>query len=357
MRVVIVKPLDRSVVPGLAVLIEYELEETRVRLIMGGYVVAVDGKIVGSLMPGYPEISVGQERSDLFWYYTPDSISAESHGAKSTSLQDLFCTLDKRGLEHIENLRLMDPKKDMHLSFVLISDLSSINARMGDFTHGAPVDDRYPVMSTHGQGDRSHPNLQILVSPNQMLCEVRRSVTRLSHTIKANDWLYDFAPVLGLGQFLVVEILKPDIDMAKPSELTAEVEEFFNRLERAREIVDQMDKDLQCGEWGNVVEESRKFWELFVQKSGQVNVQGFIKRLIADTTGLEEDKSQKLITGIGSLYSYASDLHHSVDDSGVKNVFVGGKEDAYLTYSLAASFLNLIVSKFKWSLRSKEENR
>ncbi|MBT9163814.1 MAG: hypothetical protein DDT24_00734 [Chloroflexi bacterium] len=112
-----------------------------------------------------------------------------------------------------------------------------------------------------------------------------------------------------------------------------------------------MDKDLLSGEWREVVKKSREFWDLFHKESKQLDVRAFIKRLITETTGLEEDKSGNIVKGVNQLYGYASDLLHPVGGSGVKDIFVGGKEDAYLIYSLAASFLNMIVSKFKLSLQ------
>jgi hypothetical protein len=348
MKVVAVRPFAKSVVPGIAVTIAHEFEENVQAFVMSGYVLAADGKIVGNLTPVHPEISVDQERSDFHWQYAPDSISAQPRRQRRPFQQELLCILDARMLEHIENLRPMDSRKDVHLSFVLTSVISSIDVRMGDFSCGAQLaQNQYPVVSSYGRGDRSDSNLRILVVPEHRLFEVRHLATRLSHSIKASDWLHDFAPVLGLGRFLVVEILEPDIAVVKPSELTAEVREFVERIERARGILDLMGKDLQSGEWREVLKKSREFWELFQQESKQLAVKEFVKKLIASTTGLEDEKSANIVQGVGRFYGYASDLLHPVGTSGVKEVFVGGKEDAYLVYSLAASFLNVMVSKFK----------
>jgi hypothetical protein len=53
------------------------------------------------------------------------------------------------------------------------------------------------------------------------------------------------------------------------------------------------------------------------------------------------------ILAIEKLREYASDLHHAVNSQGkVKEVYTGGKEDAYLAYMLVASVTNVLSRKF-----------
>ncbi len=352
MKIVAVEPFDKSIVPGICVTVEHEYEENVVAVVTSGYAVAADRKIVGDLVPLAAEIPASQERSDTLWQYAPDSVSAQARRQQTQLQQEYFCALGGRTLEHLENLRLTDPKKDVHISFILTSIFTRVDVKMGDFAQGQNMGgNNFSVISSYGQGNRSNSNLRILVGPEQRLFEVRRLASKLSHIIKASDWIHDFAPTLGLGRFLVVEILQPDVASIEASALAGEVKEFLDRLDRAGGILGQMGKDLKGGEWREVVRKSREFWELFHQESNQLHVRDFIKRLVTETTGIEDDKSGNMVQGISRLYGYASDLLHPVGGSGVKEVFVGGKEDAYLSYSLAASFLNVLVSKFKLSLR------
>ncbi|MBT9166585.1 MAG: hypothetical protein DDT25_01276 [Chloroflexi bacterium] len=355
-----IKPFDEAIVPGIEVIIEHEFQEDVLMFATGGYVLAADRKIVGNLIPVPPQIFPASRVSDrvVVGRYIPRSVSdqraRENH--PFFRMQRFYCPLDATALGYIENLRQMDPKKDVHLEFVLTCSFATANVCMGDFQLGNRIGrgDQYPVISSYGQGDTSRDNLRILVWPSRgSLLEMNSTTASLAYTIKVNDWLYDFAPVLGLGRFLVLEILKPDIAMVKPSELSAEVKEFLERLERARGILDQMDKDLLSGEWREVVKKSREFWELFLKESDQLNVKSFIKEFISGTTGLNEKQGENVLGVAGRLYGYASDLFiHPIDKaSGVKEIFTGGKEDAYLSYTLAASFLNMLLSKFKKSLQ------
>jgi 3-deoxy-D-arabino-heptulosonate 7-phosphate (DAHP) synthase len=71
------------------------------------------------------------------------------------------------------------------------------------------------------------------------------------------------------------------------------------------------------------------------------------KKMISDTTSMEEGKAGELTIAIEKLRSYASESHHVVDSQGkVKEVYTGGKEDAYMAYMLAASVTNLLAKKF-----------
>lgn len=59
--------------------------------------------------------------------------------------------------------------------------------------------------------------------------------------------------------------------------------------------------------------------------------------MISETTSVEEDKAVELTLAIDKLREYASELHHLVDSQGkVKQVYTGGKVDAYLAYILVA---------------------
>jgi hypothetical protein len=53
------------------------------------------------------------------------------------------------------------------------------------------------------------------------------------------------------------------------------------------------------------------------------------------------------------LRAYASDLHHVVDFKGVKEVYTGGKEDAYMAYMFATSLTN-VAKKFSKIVSSSQ---
>jgi hypothetical protein len=169
-------------------------------------------------------------------------------------------------------------------------------------------------------------------------CELRR--LRKSFTIKSSDWVNDFQEPLGLGRFLIIEVPTPKLNALDMATLSGEERDFIDRLNKAYETIKEMELELRNGDWGNVVMKLRNI-ELF-----KVNVTKFIKKMISDTTSIEEDKAGELTTAIEKLRQYASDLHHVVSSGKVKDVYTGGKEDAYLAYLLVASITNVLTRKF-----------
>src|SRR5581483_369448 len=104
---------------------------------------------------------------------------------------------------------------------------------------------------------------------------------------------------------------------------------FKERLEKAHQLLPELEEELHVGEWGEIVDKSRFILELF-----EKDVTQFVKKVIASTTGVSEDKATDLTTAISKLSDYASDLHHIVDKGKIKGPYTGGKEDAYLAYFL-----------------------
>ncbi len=347
MRIASVKPFDGSLVPGISITLAHEFEENVVSFVMSGYLASADGKILTQLLP-LPELPGDGERRELLWQFAPESISGQRPRRRKEIQRSFLCALDHHAVDHIETLRMSDPKRDVHLVLAVALDFSVLNASVGDFKQGQQIEPNiFPVLSSYGRGDRSNANLRILVTQSDTLLQSHQLTAKLGHTVKSSDWIHDLAPVLGLGRVLVVEVPEPGSIIPNGSNLDAESKEFMERLQRAGSIMSHMNKDLLAGEWADVVRKSREFWELFQEGSKQLDVRGFVKKLISGATGIDDDKSANVIQGIGRFYGYASDLLHPIGNSGVKDVFVGGKEDAYLAYSLTAGFLNLATRKFK----------
>jgi len=352
MRIVAVSPFSRSIVPALSVTVAHEFEESVVWFSIFGHVLAADGAVVGLLLPLQ---EAPGEREESLWQLNLDSISSQQTRHRRDVQRVFYCPLEGHVLDYVESLRMKERKRDVQLSFDLSIDFASVNVSLGDFRHGQQIDeDSAVVLSSWRRPDSSNQNLRILVSPSQPFLQFKRLSTRLSHTITSSDWVHDFAPALGLGRVLVVEIAEPGSIAVDNAIVRDDDREFAGRLERAGTVLQQMNRVLQGGEWRDVVRQSREFWGLFQESSKQLDVRSFITTLITSSTGLEEEKSRNIVQAVGRLYGYASDLLHPIGDSGVKDVFVGGREDAYLAYSLAASFLNLVTRKFERYLEDRK---
>ncbi len=347
MNIISVKPFPTSILPAISVEVSQEFEANALGIVIEGSVIAADGRIIGALLPALePSTNDGGTTHPLA-VFKPSSHQAGVRMPSRSIQKAFYFLIEKPLLEHIENLRLRDPKKDAHFSFSFTADYSLLSVSTGTYQLGGPdAEGKQPVLATsRNYGDTGNLNARILVNYPDELLRHQQLRAGASWVIKASDWIHDFAPVLGLGQFLIVEIPQSPMGAVDSSSQTPEMTEFLERLTKAHSVLGQMAKDLQLGEWGNVVEKSRSFWELFTQDSKQLKIQSFIRQLVGKTTGLDEDKSGNLVQGIGRFYGYASDLHHLVNDAGVKSVFTGGKEDAYLVYTMAASVLNVISTK------------
>lgn len=153
---------------------------------------------------------------------------------------------------------------------------------------------------------------------------------------------------LGLGGFLVVEIPFFELDGLEHSSLSDEERDLKKRLQVATRTLEEMQNDLRTGEWSGVVAKLRDM-ELF-----KVHIGNFVKKIIQESTGLNDGKIGELTLAMDKLKSYASELHHKIDDGGtIHDEYTGGKEDAYLAYTLTASLINLISKKFKTYLDRK----
>ena len=195
----------------------------------------------------------------------------------------------------------------------------------------------------------------MIITVYNMVYKIRVNVRLLSYytyvsndcsiIIPSSDWLHDFQEPLGIGRFMVIEIPDPRLLDDSLKYGSDELKTLIERIDSSQKIFKTMERLLTEGEWGRVIEESRKFFELYTK-----NVKGNIKKLIEKSTGISEESATKLTTALDNLEDYSNALHHSVNtkgpDSGTPtNVFTGGKEDAYLTFNLCASILNLVSKK------------
>jgi hypothetical protein len=261
----------------------------------------------------------------------------------------IMFALDKKAIDHLEDLRQQSRNKDMVLNLILNLTFLKHSAKLGRFFE-FPYSGANLVASHSYQVNRGDNNLKILVNddPNDTLLSYRTVSVPTRLIIKASDWINDFQEALGIGRFLLVEVPAPELKDLKNLELTPEQKDFLDRVNKAYQTIGEMDAELRDGEWGSVVEKLRDL-ELF-----KINVTTSIKKMISSTTSIEEDKAGELTMAIEKLRSYASDLHHVVDFKGVKRVYTGGKEDAYMAYMLAASLTNLVAKKFSRIVSSSQ---
>lgn len=273
-------------------------------------------------------------------FATPISQELDIQSQQIKYKYQLMFTLDQKALDHIENRRNYNPKKDVEFYIFLRMEI------LKTFIHIA--DNNFLILGTKEMA-HTNPHVNILVTSSER--KINNS-TRLFQTeiyqekipfkISSSDWVSDFQSNLGIGKFLVVEV--PDLrdQYNKSSNTNIEEQEFKRKLDKSYEILEIMNQKLREGRWNDVIEEARKIWELFYKGNST-----FLKNMMITTTSLDENTFNNFQIGISHFFQYFSNLHHSMDKGNIKTkIFSGDKEDAYAAYMISSSYINILTNKF-----------
>jgi hypothetical protein len=327
---------QESVLPAIKFKVKENVDDDVLPLGINGQVSAVDGKYLTNLieLPSNEQQHHYQSRIKTINDPTPHSVSTYEH--------ELIFTFDKRSLDYVEERRYDTKNADVILSFTLTQHLLRPSLKVGSFAPKQFEDDNF-VIVTDPSINRSNNIRIILHESGRSLFHHEIKTTVIKHNIPASTWVNVFQGPLGIGKFLIVEVPQPEIDQINCSAtMTTDQITFKERVDRAFTTLQEMEEELRNGEWGTVVLKLRDI-ELFKK-----NVTQFIKKMVSQTTAMEEEKVGELTLAIDKLLSYASELHHVVDSRGnIKEVYSGGKEDAYMAFMLATSLTNLLARKFK----------
>jgi hypothetical protein len=146
-------------------------------------------------------------------------------------------------------------------------------------------------------------------------------------------WINDFKKYLNLGEYLVLEFLKPDEIIFSPS--------IRKRYVKAQNAIKDMEKQLSYGEWKAAVIMCRPVVELF-------NHFEDFKKLLIDV-GYSEEAYEDLRLSIYKFFELLSKFYHGLKKGNidVNPEIPVNKEDAYLAYSFSVSLLYLISQKLK----------
>lgn len=268
---------------------------------------------------------------DKFQLRIPRLNDNHDYNTQSEFTVKFILTLNKELLDYIDNIRQKNSKKDVILNI----KINLIFLKFDLFLYrnaDKNVKDILPV---------NNSNLMMLICNSDSCFEQNSIEENLQLPIKSSDWVQEFAPVLGLGNFLVMEI--PILNQEEVKISSDGFNDLCKKINDASGKLNNIKSLLIKGEWNRVVEDSRQIWE-FLQKSGDT----IIPQLISETTGISNDKSKQIKEAIDKIYGYACELHHSIDNKhDIKPVYTGDKSDAYMMYTLLVSFVNLISYKLK----------
>lgn len=308
------------------------LQTPRLEALLSIYaeVASGDGKLLGIAQePGRGGLHREQQVHASLWWANQRSLETSERQV------ELLTSLSRRAIDHIETIRGKDTKGDVHLG--LRVSLTVLRSRAYIRPTGSlrlQNDPTQEMTTTMKEPDRWSSNscvdwvLSGDTSP--AFLNVNSSTNHLSLRIPSTDWIHDFAPALGIGQFIVAEL--PVLDASNSSGPLAE------RVNRAGEAVKEMQAKLRDGEWDEVVEKARPVLELVRH--------GDFRQFLSEKVGYPQDALVEFWKGLDGLVQFSSKFLHPLTKAGdLRQPLTATKEDAYLIYSLSVGLANLIARK------------
>lgn len=338
-----------SLSPTIKFQVKDMMDSSTIPIRISGSVFSEDGKYIADAveLPLEELANMGFGARESGYAITVGDIRSAPNAV--TYYSNLMFPLDTRSLDHIEELRHKSKKGDVIFNLLLTLTVLRSNIRLGDFSISSQ-DPNNVVTSSRGT---RQSGVDILVNfdrdGHQQLFSYKIMESKIQHVIKASDWVNDYQVPLGIGKFLIVEVPQPELTDIMNVTMTSDENNFKARLDSSYKTLQDMESKLREGEWANVVSELRGM-ELLKK-----DIKGFIQNMISQSTAMDINKVVQLTTAIDNIVNYASELHHKIGSSGqVKEVYTGGKEDAYMAYMLATALTNLLARKFSRSLESKK---
>jgi hypothetical protein len=347
---------EQSTIPAIEFKARYNLREDMLPLGIKGSVFSEDNKFLTNLtkLPSVDLMNNSGVRSgqnsgeeSKIGYVSEEPTTITIHTSH------LMFALDKRALDYIEERRHKTKNQDVSLIFYLTLNVLIPSVRVGEFrphSISSSPDIQVIRLSPGSRGGADlNSNLLVLVDPENIKNRLfKEEIIELkwTHKIPSSDWVYNFQEKLGMGKFLVVEIplLTADVNHIEDANLNPAQKELKNRLLKAFELINDVQKDIREGEWGEAVKGCRDAIEPFSRGM----LRPLIKEIFVSTTGIEEEHATNLTTAFDNLFGYSSGLHHQLtkDAKSIAGHYKGGKEDAYLNYMITTGIINTIARKF-----------
>lgn len=275
-------PHDGSVIPALMFEFEIEYPESREAILsLRGFLKSEDGKILAEVC----EVPKDQTKPVPLGEMGATVLGMESKSAKYMARVSTF--LSRAVLEHIENRRLANPKRDvwlsLHLRIVYAFSCTGVaylryidpSPRTKEVIPGLKGQEKL-VVWRHGEYPRDYsPTLTgewvLSGESGPVFLQLKEESIEARVRIPAADWIHDFAPKLGLGEYFVVEVPRGGV-IKEAWDYIAKAEECYRNWEskgayaNCREAGSLLDKTIEekFGKDSLVYKERwRRFYSLF----------------------------------------------------------------------------------------------
>lgn len=175
---------------------------------------------------------------------------------------------------------------------------------------------------------------------NSLSVQISISNHNLYKDIEQSDWVRNFSPQLGIGNFLLLELRMPEKKSVHG--------EWANLYERLCQRLTEIEDAIKNGDWQKALDRSRQFYEnlkIGDGKDGHKRFEAELKKLFIKDQHSEEG-FKNFLDAIWQLFEYNSKFIHDKDKKGeLKPMPLTTKEDAYFAYTLGVALLNVIGKK------------
>lgn len=252
---IVPKPYEKSIFPSISFDVEISYEKYSEAVVnIGGWLATDDGKVVAEVK----EEVIGSPRGSI--------IGARGSAFDKEFKEDIYKTtlvapLSREALNHIEKRRKEDRKGDVNLTLIL--NVKTINS-IALISHVHEIDPKNiglkPIEILERRGtvegsllvyahdpEYSSPttNMWILSgSGSPAFLGISEQTLKESIRIPSADWIHDYAPKLGLGEYFVVEI-------PKGREVIKEAWSYVEKAEESFRMWDIKSVYANCREAGN----------------------------------------------------------------------------------------------------------
>ena len=264
----VVKPLNKSAVPGFEFNVNATMEPNEIVYDIGGSLYSEDDVYIGT-------IRVSDER-------TPNGpnnqygISVPVIGERNQGQQGLgypmIVELGERALSHLEETRLKNGKKDVILKGKLRWSQLSFTMRVGKYSY-YPLSGTMPQMNaivSSNTFDGSRTDLSILNGDQRGVASVGSSNLNFNFRISHSDWTTDFYDAFGIGKVILLEapgVSKGNSTVNKKKK-DKDYEVLADRLDSIGQYFQAMLDSMKIGDWGEVVGKSRFIYESLTKNGG-----------------------------------------------------------------------------------------
>ncbi len=327
-----IKAYEKSVNPSLQISLIINYNETKIPLSLEGELLSLDNKLLSNF---YTTASMPAQTQDI--NLSANNVQQNNNQSYNS---DVIVHLSRESLDYIEKMREQNANKDVKLrinfkikyliSNVLISHLNLIIDKPQKESGGIK---QYLVVYDYGGNSPFYLNVGDM---NILSGDSGKSFLKLKTdnfyegcTITASDWINNYAPKLGLGRYIILEIPEPNI---------IEEEKFKELLD----IKDKVKSHLDQGNWNDTISNSRRIFELLGKEEGLKKILGdsFVNQCFSD------EAIDDFFRGINGLFNFASKFDHSTDRRGnFQKCPIANKEDAYMAYSIISNLLNVVSKK------------